>query len=85
MAPACDARRERHPDESIDVYRRLLDRVLEQSDVRAYREAVGLLREIRATLLTHGRKNEFGDEVEGIRAAHRRRPKLLSLLTDEGW
>lgn len=80
-----DARREQHPDESIGVYRRLLDRVLEQADVRAYREAVALLREIEKTLTDHARAEEFVDDVERIREAHRRRPKLLSLLAVEGW
>ena len=80
-----DARRERHPDQSIDVYRRLLDRALEQSDVRAYREAVALLREIRATLAADAREDEFAAEVERIREAHRRRPKLMSMLAAEGW
>jgi uncharacterized Zn finger protein len=80
-----DARRDRHPEESIGVYRRLLDQVLEQADVRAYREAVALLREIRKTLTDHAREAEFADEVERIREAHRRRPKLQSLLAAEGW
>jgi uncharacterized Zn finger protein len=80
-----DARRERHPDESISVYRRLLDQNLEQADVRAYHEAVALLREIQKTLTDHAREEEFADDVERIREAHRRRPKLLSLLAAEGW
>ena len=80
-----DARRERHPDESIGVYRRLLDQILEQADVRAYHEAVALLREIQKTLTDHAREEEFADDVERIREAHRRRPKLLSLLAAEGW
>jgi uncharacterized Zn finger protein len=80
-----DARRERHPDESMGVYRRLLDQVLEQADVRAYQEGVALLREIQKTLAAHQREAEFMDDVERIREAHRRRPKLLSLLAAEGW
>jgi tetratricopeptide (TPR) repeat protein len=80
-----DARRERHPDESIGVYRRLLDQILEQADVRAYHEAVALLREIQKTLRDHAREDEFADDVGRIREAHRRRPKLLSLLAAEGW
>ncbi len=80
-----DARREAHPDESIGVYRRLLDQILERADVRAYHEAVALLREIRKTLAGHAREQEFADDVERIREAHRRRPKLLSLLAAEGW
>ena len=80
-----DARREHHPDESIGVYRRLLDQVLEQADLRAYHEAVALLREIRRTLTADARAEEFAADVERIREAHRRRPKLLSLLAAEGW
>jgi uncharacterized Zn finger protein len=70
--------------ESIGVYRRLLDKVLEQADVRAYHEAIALLREIRKTLTDHAREEEFADDVERIREAHRRRPKLLRLLAAEG-
>lgn len=49
-----DTRRDRHPDDSVGVYRRLLDGLLEHADVRAYREAVALLHEIRATLAAEG-------------------------------
>ncbi len=80
-----DGRRERHPDESIGVHRRLLDQVLEQTDVRAYHEAVALLHEIQKTLTDHAREQEFTNDVERIREEHRRRPKLLSLLAAEGW
>lgn len=80
-----DARREGHPDDSIEVYRRLLDQVLEHATPTAYRDAVALLRAIRATLAVHAREAEFGDHVERVREAHRRRPKLLGLFADEGW
>ena len=80
-----DARRNTHPDESIAVYRGLIDRLLERSDVRAYREAVTLLGEIRAALAAAGREPEFAQEVERIRAANRRRPRLIGLLAEEGW
>jgi uncharacterized Zn finger protein len=59
--------------------------VLEQSDVRAYREAVLLLREIRTTLAAAARVGEFSAEIERIREANRRRPKLMSMLADEDW
>lgn len=64
------------------MYRRLLDRIVEQTDVRAYREAVGLLREIRATLAACAREPEFAPEVERVREANRRRPKLVSLIAE---
>jgi uncharacterized Zn finger protein len=78
-----DARRESHPDDAVRVYRRLLDNVLEQTDVRAYREAVALLRAIREAL--SGREADFAAEVTRVRDAHRRRPKLMSMLDAEGW
>lgn len=79
------ARRESHPDDSIGVYRRLIDGLLEHSDVRAYREAVRLLGEIRSTLVAAAREPDFAPEVERVRDAHRRRPRLIGLLADEGW
>jgi uncharacterized Zn finger protein len=80
-----DARRESHPDDSVGVYVRLLDQVLEQTDVRAYREAVALLREIRRTLGDRDGDAAFAGEVARIRDAHGRRPKLMSMLAAEGW
>jgi tetratricopeptide (TPR) repeat protein len=78
-------RRNDHPDDAVAVYRHLLDRALTRADVRAYQEAVELLQEVRETLAPHDRGAEFAAEVERIRAEHRRRPKLLSLLDAEGW
>src|SRR5262245_7685358 len=78
-----DARRQAHPDDSVGVYVRLLDNVLEQTDIRAYREAVALLRQIRRAL--GDRDAEFAAEVRRIRDAHARRPKLMSLLAAQGW
>jgi tetratricopeptide (TPR) repeat protein len=78
-------RRTSHPDDALAVYRRLIDLALTRSEVRAYREAVELLREVDETLTPRGRPAEFAAEVERIRVEHRRRPKLMSMLGAEGW
>lgn len=80
-----DACRAAHPDEAVAVYRRLIDNALEQTDVRAYKEAVSLLREIRETLAAHSRAGELAADVKRLREEHRRRPKLMSMLAAEGW
>jgi uncharacterized Zn finger protein len=80
-----DARRAGHPGDAVAVYRRLLDGVLEHTDVRAYREGVSLLRELRSALAACGREEEFAADVGRIREEHRRRPRLMSLLDAEGW
>jgi uncharacterized Zn finger protein len=80
-----DARRADHPDDSLLVYRRLLERALEVSQVRAYEEAIDVLRAIRDTLAPAGRRSEFEAELARVREEQRRRPKLIAMLAAEKW
>jgi uncharacterized Zn finger protein len=80
-----DARRDEHPDDALDVYRRHLDDALQQADNRSYEAVVGILSAIRDTLAPYGRNDEFAAEVERVREEYRRRPRLLAMLTAAGW
>jgi tetratricopeptide (TPR) repeat protein len=78
-------RRDSHPDDALAVYRRLIDHALTRSEVRAYKEVIELLREVDETLTPQGRRAELATDVDRIRAEHHRRPRLMSMLDDEGW
>lgn len=80
-----DARRAEHPEDALGVYHRLLEGALEHSHVGAYEEAIDLLHEIRASLELAGRGPEFQVELDRIRTAQRRRPKLLAMIAGQGW
>lgn len=80
-----DARRGDHPDDALAVYRRLLERALEQSNIGAYEQAIDVLSQIRELLVAARRSVEFEAELERIRDEQRRRPKLLRMLAAQGW
>jgi uncharacterized Zn finger protein len=80
-----DARRDEHPDDALDVYRRHLARALEHADDRSYEAVVDVLVAIRDTLVSHGKGAEFAAEVERVREEYRRRPRLLAMLAAAGW
>lgn len=73
------ARRERHPEDALAVYRRLVEPTLEGRNNEAYKEAVGLLRDVRDLMAGLGRAPEFAAYLEDIRARHRRKRNFLRL------
>lgn len=80
-----DARRTEHPDESLGVYRRLLERALERADERSYEDVVELLKAMGETLLPRGRAGELQAEVARIRKDYVRRRRLLAMLGEAGF
>jgi tetratricopeptide (TPR) repeat protein len=80
-----DTRGATHPAEAVPVYRRLLERALEHSNVGAYEEAIDLLRALEDALARADRNAEFDAELNRLRTQQRRRPKLLSMLAAQGW
>lgn len=69
------------------VYRGLIERAIAGRDRRAYREAAGLLKEVRSMLLANGRASDFEAELSGVRRAHTRKRALLDELEKAqlGW
>jgi len=75
-----DRRAPDHPDDALAVWRAQVERAIARKDKSGYREAVRLIERIAHTLATLGREGELAAYVEGVRAEHRRKRSLLSLL-----
>lgn len=78
-------RESEHPGDAIPIFVRDLECTLRTADDRAYREAVALLKRIRAAMVRAGRANEFPPLLANVRTTHGRRRNLLRLLDGERW
>ncbi len=77
LAEACEPHR---PADALAVYQRVADKVLEQADRRAYRQAAKILQRARAAAAAADQSDAFGDYVARLREQHRRRPTLIEIL-----
>ncbi len=75
-----DLRRTSHPDETLPVYLRHLDRALGFSDVRNYAEVVRLLERIEEAHHALGEEAEFAVFLAALRTEQRRRTKLIRMI-----
>jgi len=73
------------PDEAITVYRMLVDRTVAATNDSAYRDAVGLLDELRELLARSGREEDHTQVVADVRHVHRRKRNLMKLLDQQAW
>ncbi len=82
---AATARRKAHPDDSLPVYQRRIDPTLGRKNNAAYREAIGLLREIRALMVLAGRAGDFAPYAASVRATHKAKRNFVKLLDHARW
>ena len=82
---AAAARRKAHPEDSLPVYQRRVDPTLGRKNNAAYREAIGLLREIRALMVLAGRAGAFAPYVTSVRATHKAKRNFVKLLDHARW
>ncbi len=75
-----DRRQLSHPSEALTVYTRVVDEVLVETDRRAYRRAVQILKHARAAAQTAGETDAFAANVARLREVHRRRPTFVATL-----
>jgi uncharacterized Zn finger protein len=73
-------RGEDHADDAAEVFRRLVGRAIDGKDRRSYREAAGLLAELRDILGAHGRLADFESTLDAVRQTHARKRALLDEL-----
>jgi uncharacterized Zn finger protein len=74
-----------HPEDAIPVYQKHVERVLNQKNNEAYREAVGLLREVRKLMAHAGRENDFAGYLASVRAEHKPKRNFIKLLDHAKW
>jgi uncharacterized Zn finger protein len=67
-----------HPDDSLFVYRKQVDRILVDTGERAYAQAIKLLPHVRE--LMERVEEDFAAYLTGLRVTHKRRRKLMEML-----
>ncbi len=75
-----DRRQLSHPCEALLVYTRMVDEILVETDRRAYRRAVQILKQARAAAQAAGETDAFAANVARLREVHRRRPTFIATL-----
>ncbi len=75
-----DRRQLSHPGEALAVYARVVDEILVETDRRAYRRAVRILKQARVAAHNAGETDAFAANVARLREVHRRRPTFIATL-----
>ncbi len=73
------------PAESINIYKSLVEPTLKMTNKKAYLETVKLLKEINRLMVETGKKEEFSNYLETIRAAHKRKRNFMKYLNRTKW
>jgi uncharacterized Zn finger protein len=81
---AARIRADEHPEEVLAGYRAWVHEAIARGGRAGYREAVGLLEELRAASEKCDRTGEFDAFLDGLRAGNRRRSALLDELDRAG-
>lgn len=69
-----------HPSDALAVYTRAADAILVETDRRAYRRAVQILKRAREAARAAGQAEAFATTIARLREAHRRRPTFIATL-----
>jgi hypothetical protein len=75
-----DTREAQHPADSLAVYLRGVDEILQTTDRRAYASAVRILKRARAAAVAANQLPVFAERMAQLREQHRRRPTLIAML-----
>jgi uncharacterized Zn finger protein len=75
-----DTRETHHPADSLAVYPRVVDEILQTTDRRAYASAGRILKRARATAAAANQLPVFTEHMARLREQHRRRPTLIAML-----
>jgi uncharacterized Zn finger protein len=78
-------RKQTHPRDSVDIYRRHAEFVLRSTGELAYREAIEAMAAIEAICLDGDEVEVFPELVARIRKEHKRKRKLMGMMDDCGW
>jgi uncharacterized Zn finger protein len=74
-----------HPEESLTIYRRQVERVLTVTNQQAYERAIGVLRAIIPLMNRLERGNELGAYLASLRETYRRKRNFIKLLDALRW
>lgn len=80
------AKREKtHPQDALEIYQRQIEPTLDHTNNEAYRQAVVLLRKVRALLGQLGRQTDFTQYMTDIRVNYKRKRNFIKLLDRARW
>ncbi len=69
-----------HPEDSLAVYQRQAESVLQHASQRGYEIAVARLKQVRDVMTRLGKTRELADYLATVRFAHKRKRNFLKLL-----
>ncbi len=75
-----DAVERRYPERAAAIWQELAETRIAQTSPAAYAEAALCLRKLRRVWMEHGKAAEWRSYVEGLRAANRRKRRLMETL-----
>lgn len=78
-------RENEHPNDALPIYQRQIEPTLDRKNNDAYREAIGLLRKVRALMVRLERKEDFADYLDKVRAGHKPKRNFMKLLDSARW
>jgi uncharacterized Zn finger protein len=78
-------REKTHPLDALGIYCAHVPKLLEQTDNRAYQEAMTFLRKIRALFASAKQADAFRPYLAELRVVNHRKRNFIKLLDQEGW
>ena len=69
-----------HPENALEVYRKMIEPTIDQKNNSAYEEAVAYLRKIKETMARLNRSDDFLKYLESVRLAHKPKRNLMKLI-----
>jgi len=79
-----ESREAANPADTVEVYERVADQILEKTDRRAYAAAVRLLKRARDAAEAADDLASFNQHIAKLREQHRRRPTMIAILDKAG-
>lgn len=78
-------RMKEHPKDALPIYQRQIEPTLNRKNKQAYREAIGLLRQIRDLMFRVGKEREFEGYLASVRSGHKAKRNFVKLLDHATW
>lgn len=78
-------RMKEHPRDALPIYQRQIEPTLSRKNNQAYREAIGLLRQIRDLMFRVGQQPEFERYLAQVRLGHKAKRNFIALLDHATW
>lgn len=69
-----------YPADAITVYQARVDPIVGQTNNRAYRETILLIKKIRELMKRLGREKEPTEHISSLKAKHKRKRNLMKML-----